>query len=456
LSDDSAFAEWLLAQGRLSKDELRRAREAQRGRQGRLDTEILDLGLMSETALLEALGTFHKTRTASGADLEHASSAALRMLTPRIASRLEVVPFRLEGRTLSVATLSPGDLLVEDEIAQQTGCMVASFVALEIRFVEALHRHYQAPITARYAGLIRRLHRAQGPGAAPERRRSTPEPEPAPPRSASGVSLSGPKTTGQRPRRPAVEDQVELSGDELEQFPSLRFETVDGDDASTELSGAKTLERTLPEPEPGAGSDAEPAARAERGPGPGPDRELGTPGAEGSRAPEPAAEVGPEELLAAASLAMQNVEMRDDIADAMLGFCAPFLSRRIMLMHRQGTILGWRGEGAGVDETAVRAIEIPADEPSVFSGLLRGVEFWLGPLPTMPHNTELVLGLGGPPPKDCYILPVRVRDKVVCFLYGDNRTDGVGGLPLSELRRLATKASLGFQVYLMKGKIRTS
>ncbi len=79
------------------------------------------------------------------------------MLTPRIASRLGVVPFKIEGKTLSVATLSPGDLLVEDEIAQQTGCMVASFVTLEIRFVEALNRHYQAPITARYAGLIRRL-----------------------------------------------------------------------------------------------------------------------------------------------------------------------------------------------------------------------------------------------------------------------------------------------------------
>jgi hypothetical protein len=153
---------------------------------------------------------------------------------------------------------------------------------------------------------------------------------------------------------------------------------------------------------------------------------------------------------------MQHVEMRDDVADAMLGFCAPFFRRRMMLMHRQGRILGWRGEGTGVDEQAVRAISIPADEPSVFSGLLQGVEFWLGPLPTMPHNTEVVLGLGGPPPSECFIMPVRLKDKVVCFLYGDNHEGGVGGLPLAELRRLARKASLGFQVYLMKGKIRTT
>ncbi len=93
---------------------------------------------------------------------------------------------------------------------------------------------------------------------------------------------------------------------------------------------------------------------------------------------------------------MQNVEMRDDIADAMLGFCSPLFRRRMMLVRRGDTIMGWRGEGVGVNETAVRAISIPTDEPSVFSGLLQGVEFWLGPLPAMPHNSDLVMALGGP------------------------------------------------------------
>ncbi len=432
MTDDRSFAEWLLAQSLVSREELRRALDAQRGRQGRLDTEILDLGLMTEAALLEALGKFHKTRTASVADLEFASPAALRMLTPRIVSRLEVVPFRLEGKTLSVATLSPGDLLVEDEIAQQTGCMVASFVTLEIRFVEALHRHYRAPITARYAGLIRRLTGAQDRAGGGDRRRPELEgpPSPTPPASDAPVPVSPALVR----RAPKPDDELELTGEELNEFPSLRFETTGDEPGGVDLSGVRTLDTTLPPPDP-----------------PPPDPPL--PDDPGPPAPE---ELGPEELLVAASLAMQHVEMRDDIADAMLGFCAPFLSRRAMLMHRQGAILGWRGEGAGIDEEAIRAIRIPADEPSVFSGLLQGVEFWLGPLPTMPRNTELVLGLGGPPPKDCYIQPVRVRDKVVCFLYGDNQDDGVGGLPLAELRRLATKASLGFQVYLMKGKIRIS
>jgi hypothetical protein len=68
---------------------------------------------------------------------------------------------------------------------------------------------------------------------------------------------------------------------------------------------------------------------------------------------------------------------------------------------------------------------------------------------------DLVAGLGGTAPKDCFILPILVRDKTVCFLYCDNVEDGVGGLPMADLRRLTAKAGVAFQVYIMKSKIRT-
>jgi hypothetical protein len=424
--DDRAFAEWLLTEGLLTRDGVRRALEAQRSRQGRLDTEILDLGLMGESALLGALGHFRRSRTVAGSVLEFASPTALRMITPRIASRLGVVPFKLEGKTLSVATLTPGDLLVEDEIAQQTGCMVASFVTLEIRFVEALHRHYQAPITSRYAGLLRRLAGAREATAARapralDRAEMPDEAPPLPPRRTS-------RDDEARAARLAGTDSdvLELSADELSQFPSLRQAAAARADAPA--AGARAADTQPVESED---DDAETAST--RGPGD---------------------ELEPETLLASAALALQNAEMRDDIADAMLGFCAPLFRRRVMLVLRKDAIVGWRGEGVGVDRAAVRAVEIPVNEPSVFSGLLRGVEFWLGPLPEMPRNSELALALGKPRPRDCYILPVRLKDKPICFLYGDNLEAGVGGLPIAELKRLAAKAGLAFQVYLLKGKIR--
>jgi hypothetical protein len=73
----------------------------------------------------------------------------------------------------------------------------------------------------------------------------------------------------------------------------------------------------------------------------------------------------------------------------------------------------------------------------------------------MPGNQELVRALGGVPPKECMVLPMFVSGKALGFLYGDNRDQGVTEIPIGHLRRLVAKADLAFQIYLLKGKIRT-
>jgi hypothetical protein len=406
---DKAFGEWLVKERLLRPDGLRRAAEIYRDTQSRLDTVILDLGLMAESTLLDALGRFHKTRTVSRAELS-AAEAAAKKVSPRVALRMQAVPFRVEGKTLSVATLEPGDLLVEDELALITGCMVASYVCLEMRLYEALNRLYGIPLSAQYASLITRF---DGEGAAtisrttpigPRVRISTPEKEFAP-----GQSLPPQGRT----RKPEIQDQeLEVSDEDLSLFPSLR---------------TGESEATIETPSPPVLSEPEP----------------------------PAADLEPEERLAATADALQHAEMRDDIADAVLGFCAPLFRRRLMLVNRKGTVMGWRGEGVGIDQTRMRKISLPLADPSVFVGLTQGTELWLGPIPEMPRNMDLVAGLGGAAPKDCFILPIKVREKTVCFLYCDNGEEGVGGLPMADLRRLAAKAGLAFQVYIMKSKIRT-
>ena len=79
---------------------------------------------------------------------------------------------------------------------------------------------------------------------------------------------------------------------------------------------------------------------------------------------------------------------------------------------------------------------------------------WLGPLPPLEPNQRLVAGLGGAAPKDCLVLPLALRGKMVCYLYGDNRRESVSGAPLAELRRLLAKAGMAFEIYILKNKMR--
>ena len=131
-----------------------------------------------------------------------------------------------------------------------------------------------------------------------------------------------------------------------------------------------------------------------------------------------------EERLLAAASELKNAEIRDDIADVLLAFAAPYFRRRLLLIARKETIVGWRGEGQGIERDRVRAISIPVAEPSVFLGLRGADSFWLGALPPIGFNQALVDGLGGVSPKDCAVLPVTLRSRVVCYLYGDNLEAG--------------------------------
>jgi hypothetical protein len=423
------FGEFLVSEGLLGADSLRQARENQSIVNARLDTVLLDMRLMGEETLLAALGRYHETRTVSASELAAATPEAAQMISPRMAARYEIVPYRVDGTRLHVAMLDPDDLLVQDELNLLTGHLVSARVTLELRMYEALSRLYGTRPPATLVLVARRLagersaRRAQTPPPAPPP--ATRPSRPAQRTPAAEITSVPPASPQPRPpgSRPAQPTELEISAEDLELFPSLRASSA-GDPAE-ELPAAPA---PMPEPPP--------------------DTRLQTSGA-------PVAEPSPAGRLLRASVALQNAEMREDIADALLDFCASILRRRMMLIIRKGVILGWRGEGDDVDPTAVRAISIPVDEPSVFLNLIHGQSFWLGPLPPMARNQDLVLALGGDPPTQCVILPVTLRDKTVCFLYGDTPTDPAAGIPIAELRRLAAKAGLAFQVYILKSKIRT-
>ena len=416
--DAPGFVSYLVDQGLLRKEAARDALAAHSSSGSRIDTVLLDLGLITEPTLLSALGRFANARTVTHADLAAVGPELARLISPRVATRFGVVPVRQEGHTLVVAALEPGDLFVEDELSVMTGCMVSSRIALEFRVAEALARLYRVPPRPQIVAVSRRLAAETPPTTATPEVRPAPDLPETPARAREAPEAPPPATSLHPKSEPGLE--LEVSDEDLAQFPSL------GIDPATPQATASTA---LP-----AAPSGDPMARVAL--------RLSTEG-------------DPEERLAGAAVALLVTEMRDDIADVLLAYCAPYLSRRMVLVIRNDTVVGWRGDGAGVDQDAVRALSIPLSEPSVFVGLSQGQSFWLGTLPPMARNLDIGLALGSDPTTGCMILPVTVRSKVVCFLYGDNDDAPLGNPPMAELRRLAAKAGLAFQVYLMKSKIRT-
>ncbi len=426
----TALARVLVESGLLPQAKVDAALEMAAAAGVRLDTAVLAKGWLGEGRLLEALGRALKSRTAGPAELSHIPPSVTHLVPERVATRFAVVPFRLEGRTLHVAALDPTDLLVEDELRILTGCTIRSFAALQVRLLGALAEFYGASVPSVIQGILARLDGrapaveapARPPAARPVAR--TPREETAagdragdrPPE--AGTLSPGAEAKAAPTERPADPEELEISGEDLELFPGL-----------AEFAGGPD------------GEDAEPAVESPR------------PSASGVL-DHVEGEEDPEARLAAASVALGSAEMREDIADVLLAFCRPYFRRRALFIVRKDTIVGWRGEGEGVVPEVLRAVEIPANEPSVFHPLLHGANFWLGPLAPMPRNTEVALGLGVAPSGGCFVHPIQLKGRVVCFLWGDNLDEPVPAAPLPQLRRLAAKAGLAFEAYILRAKIR--
>ncbi|MCP4658001.1 MAG: hypothetical protein GY856_21540 [bacterium] len=426
----SHFGEFLIREGRLRPEGLKKALEMQAMIGGRLGTNLLELGLITEEALLAALGRHRRTRIVSGPDLQDIPPAVIRLVSPKLARRHHIVPYQLKGRSLLIAAMDPGDALVEDELGLLTSCLARTVIALELRIHDALERCYRIKQPVRFGALARRLARQSAgsvvsvteapavaspagdapPSATPCSESLRPRPRAAPRESAPPADLARPPArteAGSVAPAPAVPVGAKKAGT-AESVPTTpQYIELDDEDLALLHSTADSGPRTA------------------------------------------------EERLDAAADHLQRIDIRDEIGDVLLAFCAPYFQRRLLLVRRKEQIIGWRGEGEGVDRASVRAIEIPISEPSVFLGLTESTSFWLGPLPTLPANQPLVRGLGGSPPKECVVLPVLLRSRVVCFLYGDNGEVGVTGTPMAALRRLVSKAGVAYEVYILKNKIRT-
>ncbi len=448
------FGEFLLREGVLNREGLRRALEAQKSLECRFGTVVLDLGLVPERVLLRALGRYSSARTVSGHELTAAPRPVVDMVPAKFALRHQVIPFRLSGKTLSVAVIDPKDLLMEDELSLMTGCMIASFVALEVRIEEALARYHGRELPVQMVSLLKRLGSDEQGERATETAEDGPSPVTSRPPGGGSEGPGSSRSGGGSDRRPgalpsrAPDDTavVVLSDDELADFPSLRKSLEDTDVGVGGGAGAGAAA-------PVAGATA--AGGAEAGESPA---EVSADTADAST-PEVSTQPVPgdsaEERLELAARTLLGAEMREEIADAVFAFCTPYLRRCLLLAVREGIIMGWRGEGEGIDPLWVRSISIPVEESTVFKQLAQGGELWLGPLPRMSGHQDLLLGLGGREAAACLVLPIQVRSRVIAYLYGDNLEGDLEALPVAALRRLAAKTGLALEVTMLRNKIVT-
>ncbi len=132
-----------------TEEQINRALQAQRMYGGKLGTNLVELGFISDIDLATFLAKQLGIPAASPADFENIPKNVIDLVLATFAEKNKMVPIKLDQR-IHVAISDPGNFAAVDELGFKTGKGIQKVVAPEIWVVAALERYYKIPREMRY------------------------------------------------------------------------------------------------------------------------------------------------------------------------------------------------------------------------------------------------------------------------------------------------------------------
>jgi len=371
----------LVGDGRLTEAHLKQALALQARDGGRLGTVLVEHGLIDLEALTVYLGLELGIPIATGAMLERAKRAAVRLLQPAQAFKHKCVPLVVQDRQLIAAIEDPHDFATLEALTQLTGYRVLPRVAPEVRIYYYIERYYGVSRPARF---LRFGDAPRGADVAPDAGLPAPPLPGLPPVPASPIAAPGP-----RPRLRSA-------------MLTKRFD----DSEALELE-AEDLIDTL---------DADDAAPAEAAPSPipfQPSAPITAPRAINATPPPTAIQpdVALRELVQATD--------RNRIVDLLLGYAAATFDAAVVFTIRDQFAFGWKAIGDLPGHAHVEHLLIPLGAPSVVQAAIsadHGV--FHGPLAPSTVNSYLYKVLHCAEPPIVTAGAIVIGKRLVNVLYG--------------------------------------
>jgi hypothetical protein len=154
--------------------------------------------------------------------------------------------------------------------------------------------------------------------------------------------------------------------------------------------------------------------------------------------------------------ALASCTHRDQVAKLVLAALADEGTRVALFSVHHGKVMGWMGRGLDLVEEDLHTFILPLDRPSVFLNLMKGMELHVGALVASEGNEALLEALGTPTPQAAVVVPVRVRGKVVAFLWVDRGEQGIADIPLPEVQEVARLAGLALEMLVVRQKLKAA
>ncbi len=485
----SRLASLLVQDGLVSAKKMAEAFQRQVIYGGTLDTILLEMDVVDEQTLLEALARSSSLPIAGDLPTpEQLQGLKLRDWMPLpMSERHRAVPVELDGNVMRVLVIDPPDRKQLDELGYTLSLSIEPIIVPEYRFVQAVEMVYGSLIPARFASLAAKLVKR---AADPSRARPKPAPAPVPVavpvantqpypepvpvaisepaaavatkpavEAAPPVEAASPLVESAKPAEAVPAPETELdSGPTARETPAAKAHMAADVVPTLPVAPAPEERRVVTDvPMPGAMPAAAPIVEAAQ------QAELEQRTTTRPAAPETAAYAhapaggvpSPATPMQAdeARAAIDAAEDRDGIFEALCRGARARLPFAAILTVHGDTAAGRLALGATwFDRTTLAAVAVPLDKPSPFRTASVGRSPYLGRIGEEEIGTQLLASLGRKPPLPALLMPVVLRERAVALLYADADGNELDADILAELSTLTAAAARSFQRLILRAK----
>jgi hypothetical protein len=444
----SKLSSLLVQEGAVSAKKIAQAFQRQVIYGGTLDTILLEMDVIDEPALIDALGRASALPTAGDLPSAEALQAAgaSRWFPHSVCERYRAVPISLEGNVLRVLVTDPPDRKQLDELGYMLSLSVDPIVVPEHRFMQAVELVYHVALPARFASLAAKLRQRAATAPQPQVRAEPPVAKPEPPVAKPEPPVAKPEPPVAKVEPPVAKPEPPVAKPEPPVEPPPQEAPVRTVVTDVPLPLAKA---TASAPTPSVEHAEMPTPRLTL-------RQVAAPAAPISdvathvRDEQPGAQALP---LDEAATLIDHASDRDAIFEAVcrggrsqLGFVALFTVQGDQAHGRLGLGEAW------LEREALARIAVALDRPSGFQTVARGHAPFLGRLGDEPISDAALAALGRKSPVPALLAPVVLRERTVAIVYGDASGQPIAAETLAGISTLTAAAARAFQRLILKQK----
>jgi len=151
------LGEVLVKEGLITREHLRLALERQVIFGGRIGTNIVELGILTEDEFTKFLSRYLKIPVVESSQLVSIDEETIACLTKEMAEKYKAIPFKKEKNRLHVAMLDPKEIHLVDEFRFVSGYDIIPYAASELRVLYALEKYYGIKRDLRYISIFDRF-----------------------------------------------------------------------------------------------------------------------------------------------------------------------------------------------------------------------------------------------------------------------------------------------------------